>query len=187
MAEHPPVEEPLLTVPEHAGITQIEFSPGGGFGFDGELFMAEFGDMAPMTGRLDVPHGRQVIRIDPASGEMQPFFHVREGAEGPQGMEHVATSGPKRPVDVRFSPDGDGLYVVVTLALYACAEEGPKGISAANPHHQCREQVIAFRTEGFDECIETRIAKRCTSAGHAAKSPGYITASASRPFDVRCS
>jgi hypothetical protein len=63
--------------------------------------------------------------------------------------------------------------VVVTLALYACAEEGPKEISAANPHHQCREQGIAFGTEAFDECIETLIAQRCTSAGHAAKSPGY--------------
>jgi glucose/arabinose dehydrogenase len=128
MAEHPPVEEPLLTVPEHAGITQIEFSPGGGFGFDGELFMAEFGDMAPMTGRLDVPHGRQVIRIDPASGEMQPFFHVREGAEGPQGMEHVATSGPKRPVDVRFSPDGNALYVVDIGAFTVVQAAAPKPI-----------------------------------------------------------
>jgi glucose/arabinose dehydrogenase len=27
-------------------------------------------------------------------------------------MEYVATAGPKRPVDVRFSRDGESLYVV---------------------------------------------------------------------------
>ena len=128
MAEHPPVEQPLLTVPEHAGVTQIEFSQGGGFGFDGQLFMAEFGDMAPMTGRLEEPHGRQVVRIDPSTGEVQPFFHVREGAEGDQGMEHVATSGPKRPVDVRFSPAGDALYVVDIGAFTVVQAAAPKPI-----------------------------------------------------------
>lgn len=27
------------------------------------------------------------------------------------GMEYVATERPKRPVDVRFSPDGEALYI----------------------------------------------------------------------------
>lgn len=63
--------------------------------------------------------------------------------------------------------------VIVTLALYACAEEGPKEIAAANPHHQCRQQNITFGTEAFDECIETLIAERCMSAGHVPDSPGY--------------
>ena len=42
---------------------------------------------------------------------MTPFLGVRPEAQGPPGMEPVATAGPRRPVDVRFSPRGDAPYV----------------------------------------------------------------------------
>lgn len=112
MQEHPPVEKPLLTLPKHAGVAKLDFSQSARFGYAGQIFLAEVGDMAPMTGKVEQPHGFRVVRIDPASQRVETFFHVKERAEGPKGMEYVATPGPKRPVDVQFSPDGNALYVV---------------------------------------------------------------------------
>ena len=43
--------------------------------------------------------------------KMEPFFRTRPEALGPKGLEYVATAGPKRPVDVKLSPDGNALYV----------------------------------------------------------------------------
>lgn len=111
MANHPPVGTPLLTIPEHSGITKLAVSSSASFGFPGNLFLAEFGDMTPLTGDIPRPNGYQVSRIDPRTGTRETFFRVSEAAEGPDGFEYVATSGPKRPVGVRFSPDGEALYV----------------------------------------------------------------------------
>jgi len=122
MAEHPPVERPFLARPVHAALTKLDFSPGGPFGFKGHLFMGELGEMTPVTGQAgNPPAGFQVVRIDPKTGETPTFFKAKAQALGPQGFEYVATAGPKRPVDVRFSPDGKALYVV-DLGAYATLE-----------------------------------------------------------------
>lgn len=112
LAEHPPVEKPFIMLPQHVGVTKIDFCTSDRFGYRGQLFIAEFGDQDPMTGRVREPQGRQVILVDSTSGKTEKFFSVKDNAKGTGkgGLQYVDTSGPKRPVDVRFS--GDALYVV---------------------------------------------------------------------------
>lgn len=117
MAEHPPVETPLLTRPKHAALTKMDFSRSRAFGFAGQLFVAEFGAGVPITGAEDVQVGQQVARIDLSTGQVESFFSARPEALGPDGAEYITTAGPKHPVGVRFSPDGDALYVVDIGAL----------------------------------------------------------------------
>jgi glucose/arabinose dehydrogenase len=112
LEEHPPVEKPFLTRPVHAAVTKMDCSTNDAFGFEGQIFMAEFGDATPVTGQIVEPTGHQVVRIDPKTGQVEPFLTTKRSAWGPKGMEHVMTPGLKRPMDVRFSPDGSTLYVV---------------------------------------------------------------------------
>lgn len=116
MRDHPPVEKPLMTRPKHAGLTKLDFSRAA-FGFDGQMFLGEFGAGVPITGAEEVRVGNQVVRIDPATRRAEPFFRARADALGPQGSEYLLTAGPKHPVDVRFSPDGRSMYVVDLGAL----------------------------------------------------------------------
>ena len=117
LAKHPPVEKPVLTRPNHAGVTKMDFSRNARFGFEGQMFLGEVGSVAPATGENTQPAGFQVVRINPATREAQPFFHAKPSALGPKGWEYTATAGPKRPVDVRFSPQGDALYVADVGAI----------------------------------------------------------------------
>lgn len=124
MAEHPPVEKPLFTRPKHAAVTKFDFSGSSRFGFAGQMFLGEFGAGVPITGSDMVRAGHQVVRIDLATGRAEPFFGAQPGALGPRGAEYVATSAPKHPVDVRFSPDGNALYVA-DLGAFAVYLAGP--------------------------------------------------------------
>lgn len=117
LAEHPPVEKPLLTRPKHAGLTKFDFSRSAQFGFQGQMFLGEFGAGVPITGTEKLPVGHQVVRVNPVSGEMESFFAARPAALGPKGMEYVVTPAPKHPVDVKFSPDGSAMYIADIGAL----------------------------------------------------------------------
>jgi glucose/arabinose dehydrogenase len=110
MRDHPHVEKPLLTLPKQSAVTQIDISRSDRFGFEGHLFVGNVGDMSPVVGQ-DHPVGYQVVRIDPTSRSAETFFRAKQEALGPKNMEYVQTAGPKRIVGVRFSPDGDALYV----------------------------------------------------------------------------
>lgn len=112
-----PVEKPLTNRPLHAGVTRIDFSRNEAFGYDGRMFLGEVGSGAPATGPETEPAGFQVVVIDLKTGKAEPFFRAKPTALGPKGQEYVATAAPKRPVDVRFSPDGSALYVVDIGAL----------------------------------------------------------------------
>jgi len=105
------VEQPLVRLPPHSGVAKIDFSRSSQFGFEGQMFVAEVGDLQPITGRGKGHPGFQVCRVDPLTGDSATFFRTRPDALGTPGMEYVNTAGPKRPVDVRFSREGDALYV----------------------------------------------------------------------------
>jgi glucose/arabinose dehydrogenase len=126
MAEHPPVEKPLFTRPKHAGLTKMDFSKNERFGFAGDMFLGEFGAGAPITAAGEVSAGHQVVRVNMKTGKMEPFFRANDSALAQGAMKYVTTPAPKHPVDVRFSPAGDAMYVVDIGALFgAPAGAGP--------------------------------------------------------------
>lgn len=196
MANHPAVEKPLLQFDEHSAITQMEFSRSEEFG-RGDLFVAFFGHMTPMTGETPEKHAEhRVARINLKTMKVETFFggtahsenskdtdpkhassqgkatadHKHEGEHKTQSndkhMDHAkpkkdkaehdhgekpaekkdehpqhgthdatkgnnshkqmieegATPGPRRLIDVRFSPRGDALYVVDFGAVFMTPE-----------------------------------------------------------------
>jgi glucose/arabinose dehydrogenase len=94
-AELPPPERPLATFPPHAAATKLDLAPAGS-PWAGQLFVALFGDEAPMTAPPGPRVGRGVARVDPSDWNVHPF--LREPLN--------------RPIDVRFDPTGEWLYVV---------------------------------------------------------------------------
>jgi len=112
LQDHPPVQQPFIKLPVEAAVTQLDISRSDKFGFEGQLFVGEVGDMSPVVGPRH-PVGYQVARIDPLTRKAETFFHTRQDALGPaeNHLEYVQTAGPKRIVGVRFSPNGDALYV----------------------------------------------------------------------------
>jgi glucose/arabinose dehydrogenase len=120
MKNHPPVEQPIARLTPHVGVTKMEFSRNSQFGFEGQMFVGEVGDMEPVTGKGQRPVGFEVVRVDPRTGQATAFFRAKRETLGKEYMEYVTTPGPKRPVDVKFSRDGDALYVadIGAILLY---------------------------------------------------------------------
>lgn len=126
LKEHPQVEKPLMIFPPHASVTKIDFSRSSKFGFEGQMFLAASGDYAPATSLKQERAGYWVQRIDPTTGKGEIFFQAKTSALGSKDLEYVTTAGPNRPVDVRFSPTGDALYVVdIGAVLFLRTGTGP--------------------------------------------------------------
>jgi hypothetical protein len=123
MKDHPPVEKPWLIRPENAAATKFDFSPNDKFGFKGNMFLAEFGSATPLTGDPNNT-GYSVVRIDPATKQSFPFLTNRSA--GPGIAENAGTAGPRHPVEAKFSPGGDVLYVVdIGVIGFELAGAGP--------------------------------------------------------------
>jgi glucose/arabinose dehydrogenase len=75
----------------------------------GQVFVAEWGDLAPGTNPLLAkPVGYRVSRIDPATGRAVPF--VQNVKPGPASKQGAMGLGIERPFDVKFGPDG-AMYI----------------------------------------------------------------------------
>lgn len=111
LLEHPnepPRPAALLGV--HSSSNGIDFSREPGFGYVGQAFIAQFGDMAPTVGKVMGPVGYKVVRVDASTGVITDFA-VNEGkSNGPASW--LGNGGLERPVSVRFDPTGRALYVV---------------------------------------------------------------------------
>ena len=83
MTDHPDVEQPWLNFPKHSAIAKIEFSKSGPFG-EGDMYVAFFGHMSPMTGEAPEHHGgHRVVRIDPDNKSVKTFFgKSHDGRDG---------------------------------------------------------------------------------------------------------
>jgi hypothetical protein len=102
----PPPENPLLRFHPHACATKFSVAPPG-HSHEGQLYVALFGDEAPMTTERPEPVGRKVVRVDPNNWK-----------------EHDLTAAPvSRPIDVRFDPL-DGVPWVLDFGFY---EAEPRG------------------------------------------------------------
>lgn len=111
LAEHP--NEPPLPVASlgvHSSSDGLDFSRSEAFGYSGHAFIAQWGDLAPDTNKVLAPVGFKVVRVHPATGEVEDFAVNRGGENGPASL--VGGGGLERPVAVRFSHDGLSLYVV---------------------------------------------------------------------------
>lgn len=110
LREHPnppPTPEAVLGV--HSSSNGIDFATESTFGFVGDAFIAQFGDMAPGVGSVMGPVGFRVVRVDVEDGVVHDFA-VNEDPRGP--ASRTGGAGLERPVSVRFAPDGGSLYLV---------------------------------------------------------------------------
>ena len=116
----PAPPKPVASFETHAGANGFSFSPDGEFGFEGEAFVALFGDLAPVTTpRQIVPAGFKVVRVDPDSGGVNDFAVNRH--QGPASK--LFHGGFERPSSCAFGPDG-ALYVVDFGEIKIAPEKG---------------------------------------------------------------
>lgn len=109
LAEFPDPDppKPVVSFPPHAAANGFAISPGGDFGFDGQAFVALFGDLAPITTpRIATPVGFKVVRVDLTQRSIVDFAVNR--IQGPASK--LPHDGFERPSHCVFGPDG-ALYV----------------------------------------------------------------------------
>ncbi len=111
---------PVASFETHAAANGLDFSPGGDFGFEGQAFVALFGDLAPVTTvRQVVPAGFKVVRVDVSTGAIADFAVNR--VQGPASK--LFHGGFERPSHCAFGPDG-ALYVVDFGQIKIAPEKG---------------------------------------------------------------
>jgi glucose/arabinose dehydrogenase len=106
--------KPAARLGTHSASHGMDFSRSDRFGFAGQAFVAEFGDMAPAVGKALSATGFRVVRVDVRTGEVRDFVaNVGGGADGQNGpASRLGGRGLERPIAVKFSRDGSALYVV---------------------------------------------------------------------------
>lgn len=102
--------KPVATFGVHSSANGIDFSSNEVFGFQGQAFVAQFGDMAPGVGKVLSPVGYKVVRVDVETGIVEDFALNKAKKNGPASL--LKSKGLERPVSVQFNPAGDALYIV---------------------------------------------------------------------------
>lgn len=124
LGEHPDdPPEPVAVLGVHSSSNGLDFSHSPAFGYEGQAFIAQFGDMAPGVGKVLDPVGYKVVRVDVRDGTITDFAVNRGENDGPASL--LGTGGFERPVGVRFSPDGGSLYVV-DFGVMTIGPDGPE-------------------------------------------------------------
>ncbi len=110
IADPPPWAGPAVYLEQpHSCMTGLDACRSDAFGRRGQLFVAEWGTMAPLNSPdpEDLDHGFRVIALDPSVGTAEPFMRNRH----PGPASRHGSGGIERPVDAKFAPDGS-LYVL---------------------------------------------------------------------------
>lgn len=103
--EKPPV--PIAKFTPHSAINGFDFAPSNDWGKTTDAFIAEFGDLAPVTGLSEnEPEGVKVVRVDTTNGQVSDF--ITNKIPG-QASKHNA-GGFDHPSAVTFGPDGS-MYI----------------------------------------------------------------------------
>ncbi|MEW6612818.1 MAG: PQQ-dependent sugar dehydrogenase [Pseudomonadota bacterium] len=124
LARHPnrpPRPAALLGV--HSSSNGLDFSRNPAFGYVGQAFIAQFGDMAPNVDKVLHPVGFKVVRVDVNKGVIEDFLVNRGKQNGP--ASRIGGAGIERPVDVRFDQAGTALYVV-DFGVMTMGRHGPE-------------------------------------------------------------
>jgi glucose/arabinose dehydrogenase len=116
------VPRPVAYFGVHSSSNGLDFSRNPGFGHVGEVFVAQFGDQTPATGKTIAPVGFRVVRVDVKTGRIEDFALNRGDAPGPASK--LGNGGLERPVAVRFDNTGQALYVV-DFGIMRMSEQGP--------------------------------------------------------------
>lgn len=112
--ELPPVARPLLRFAPHACAVKFDLAPETLPRWGGQLFVALFGDEAPMTAPEGERAGRAVARVDMADWSV-----------------HELVSAPlSRPIDVKFGPDG-ALYILDFGQFEMTGERGVAAVAGS--------------------------------------------------------
>jgi glucose/arabinose dehydrogenase len=104
----PPAPAAILGV--HSSSNGFDFSRTRRFGWRGQAFVAQFGDQAPVVGKVLGPVGFKVVRVDVVTGVVDDFAVNPGPTNGPASA--LGSGGLERPIAARFDPAGDALYVV---------------------------------------------------------------------------
>jgi len=94
--------------PVNASPSGIDVAPASWSRLAGQVFVAEWGDLAPATNPLRQQRaGFRIVRVDPAQSQVavQPFVQNRQ--PGPASEHGAPGQGLERPFDVAFGPDID--------------------------------------------------------------------------------
>jgi glucose/arabinose dehydrogenase len=102
--------KPVAIFGVHSSASGFDFSRNANFGFVGEAFVAQFGDMASGVGKVMSPVGFKIVRVDVTTGVIRDFAVNKGKRSGPASW--VGSGGLERPVSVKFSPSGTEMYVV---------------------------------------------------------------------------
>lgn len=107
----------------HASASGFDFSRSAQFGYSGEAFVAQFGDMAPSAGKVLYPVGFKIVRTNIANGVVRDFATNKGKRNGPASW--LGKGGLERPVSVKFDVPGTALYVV-DFGVMRMTKEGPQ-------------------------------------------------------------
>jgi glucose/arabinose dehydrogenase len=124
LAEHPNAPpRPSAVLGVHSSANGFDFARSAAFGHVGEAFVAQFGDLAPVVGKVAGPVGYKIVRVDPATGAIRDFATNRAAGNGP--ASRVGGGGFERPVHARFDRAGESLYVV-DFGVMTVGRDGPE-------------------------------------------------------------
>jgi glucose/arabinose dehydrogenase len=124
LAEHPnDPPKPVAKFGVHSSSNGFDFSRNDRFGYAGEAFVAQFGDMSPGVGKVVAPVGFKVVRVDVKTGVIRDFATNRGKENGPASRQKHG--GLERPNAVRFNRAGDALYVV-DFGVMTIGKNGPE-------------------------------------------------------------
>ncbi|MFT2007273.1 PQQ-dependent sugar dehydrogenase [Pontibacter sp. 13R65] len=124
LAHHPnQPPAPAATLGVHSSSNGFDFCRNASFGFGGQAFVAQFGDMAPDVGKVMAPVGYKIVRVDVNTGVMSDFAVNKGKKNGPASK--LGNGGLERPIAAKFSPDGQALYVV-DFGIMKMTKQGPE-------------------------------------------------------------
>jgi glucose/arabinose dehydrogenase len=101
--------QPVAIFGVHSSSDGLDFSKSDAFGFKGDAFVAQFGDMAG-AGKVLAPVGFKIVRVDMQTGVSRDFAVNKGKKNGPASWMHGG--GLERPVAVKFNNEGTAMYVV---------------------------------------------------------------------------
>lgn len=111
------VQPAFAELENHSSANMFAFSPNSGFGFMGDIFIAETGSIPPGTGATSLV-GYKVARIDRSTGAVSDFI-----AHTSNTMASVFDpSGFNKPIDVKFR--GPNMFIV-DFGVFAPAKPTP--------------------------------------------------------------